>query len=252
MVNGAACAPAVELARATPSLAVGLHLVLLQGRATLPPVQLPGLVDPDGMFRTHPVAVGLRYFFTPGLRAQIEGEVRAQVERFLATGLELCHVDGHLNIHMHPTVLGILVRLAPQYGIRAVRLPREPVGVSLRLDRRAALRKVGETLAFRGLIRYAAPRLAAAGIRHPDQMFGLHQSGHMTETYLTGVLAALPPGVTEIYSHAAHVDAEARRWRPADYESEAELAALTGERVRAALRAGGIERISYRQLVAGR
>ena len=251
MVNGVACAQAVELARDTPTLAVGLHLVLLQGRATLPPAQLPGLVDPDGMFRTHPVAVGLRYFFTPGLRVQIEREVRAQVERFLATGLDLSHVDGHLNIHMHPTVLRVLVRLAPQYGIRAVRLPREPVGVSLRLDRRAMLRKLSESMAFGGLIRYAVPRLAAAGIRHPDQMFGLHQSGHMTEAYLTGVLAALPPGVTEIYSHASHVDAEARRWRPADYESEAELAALTGDRVRAALRAGGIERMSYRQLVAG-
>jgi hopanoid biosynthesis associated protein HpnK len=248
MVNGVACAQAVELARAAPTLAVGLHLVLLQGRATLPPSHLPGLVGRDGMFRTHPVGVGLRYFFTPGLRGQIEHEVRAQLERFLASGLELTHVDGHLNIHMHPTVLGVLIRLAPQYGIRAVRLPREPIGVSLRLDRRAALRKVSEALAFRGLIRYAAPRLTAAGIRYPDQMFGLHQSGHMTEAYLTGVLAALPPGVTEIYSHASHVDAEARRWRPADYESEAELAALTGDRARGVLRAGGIERISYRQL----
>ena len=80
-------------------------------------------------------------------------------------------------------------------------------------------------------------------------MFGLHQSGHMTEAYLLGVLEALPAGVTEIYCHAAVVDAEARRWRPADYDSAAELAALTSARVRVALAAHGVEPISYRDLI---
>ena len=36
MVNGSACAEAVELARAHPTLSVGLHLVLVQGRACAP------------------------------------------------------------------------------------------------------------------------------------------------------------------------------------------------------------------------
>ena len=82
-------------------------------------------------------------------------------------------------------------------------------------------------------------------------MFGLHQSGHVTEPYLLGVIESLAPGVTEIYSHASFVDAEARRWRPADYECEAELAALTSPRVRAVLSERQIERISYRALLCG-
>jgi hopanoid biosynthesis associated protein HpnK len=205
-------------------------------------------VDHDGMFRNQPVLNGFRYFFTPGLRVQLEREIRAQLERYLAMGLQLSHVDGHLNIHMHPTVLGILLKVAPQYGIRAVRLPREPLGISLRLDGRQRLRKLMEAVTFRALLRWATPRLNANGLRHPDQMFGLHQSGHMTEPYLLGVLAALPPGVTEIYSHASKVDAEAARWRPADYECEAELAALISPRVRAALTAAQVDRISYRTL----
>lgn len=250
MVSGAAFAEAVELARATPTLSVGLHLVLVQGRAALPADQLPALVDRAGMFRSNPVVTGLRYFFTPGARAQIEREVCAQLEKYLRTGLPLSHVDGHLNIHMHPTVLGILRRLAARYSIRALRLPREPLGLSLRLDGRDRLRKVTEAVTFKALTAYAKPRLAARGIRYPDQMFGLHQSGHVTERYLLGVIEALPPGVTEIYSHASLVDAEARRWRPADYECEAELAALTSARVREALSAGNIELISYRDLAS--
>ncbi len=249
MVSGAAFEEAVELARATPTLAVGLHLVLVQGRASATPSEVRGLVDAAGMFRRSPVVTGFRYFFSPGIRAQIEREVRAQLERFTRTGLPLSHVDGHLNIHMHPTVLAILLELAPTYGIRALRLPREPLAISLRLDRRSRFRKLLEAATFRALTAYARPRVAASGLRYPDQMFGLHQSGHVTEAYLLGVLAALPPGITEIYTHAALVDAEARRWRPADYESAAELAAITSPRVRAALAAGGIERISYRDLL---
>jgi hopanoid biosynthesis associated protein HpnK len=249
MVSGAACDEAVEIARSTPTLSVGLHLVLVQGRATAPPQLLPGLVDRDGMFRNQPVLNGFRYFFTPGVRAQLRQEICAQLDKYHETGLPLSHVDGHLHIHMHPTVLAILLDVAPRYGIRAVRLPREPLAISLRLDGRERLRKVMEAVTFRALVRWALPRLAAHGMRHPDQMFGLHQSGHVTEGYLLGVLASLPPGITEIYSHASHVDAEAARWRPANYESEGELAALMSPRVRDRLSAAEIERINYRSLI---
>jgi hopanoid biosynthesis associated protein HpnK len=245
MVNGAAFAEAVELARATPSLSVGLHLVLVQGRATSAPQDIPDLVDDAGLFRSNAPAAGFRYFFVPRLRQQIEREIGAQLEKYLGTGLPLSHVDGHLNIHMHPSVFAILLKLASRYGIRAMRLPREPWRLSLRLDRRERRRKLLEALIFRNLTRFARPRLAAHGIRHPEQMFGLHQSGHITEPYLLGVLQQLPLGITEVYGHPALVDAEARRWRPADYESEAEVAAFTSGRVRAALRADNIELANY-------
>ncbi len=248
MVNGSAFAEAVELARQTPSLAVGLHLVLLQGRATCSREQIPGLVDADGMFRDHPVGVGLRYFFTPGLRAQLQREVRAQLERFRATGLRLSHVDGHLNIHMHPTILGILLELAHDFEISALRLPRERLDITLAVDDSERLRKTVESITFARLAAYAAPRIAARGIRVVDQVFGLHHSGHMTEPHLLGLLQRLPPGITEIYTHASIVDDEARRWRPATYECEGELAALTSKRVRQALDAKQVSCLSYSEL----
>jgi hopanoid biosynthesis associated protein HpnK len=248
MVNGAAYAEAVELARANPRLSVGLHLVLVQGRAAAMPEDIPDLVDGTGMFRNNAPAAGLLYFFAPRLRRQIEREICAQLENYLSTGLPLSHIDGHLNIHMHPSVLAILLKLASRYGIRAMRLPREPWRISLRLDRGERRRKLLEALVFRNLTRFARPRLAAHGIRHPDQMFGLHQSGHVTEPYLLGVLQQMPRGITEVYGHPAIVDDEARRWRPADYESEAEVAAFTSARVRDTMRAADIELTSYADL----
>lgn len=249
MVNGGAAAEAVELARSAPRLSVGLHLVLAQGRSTLSPREIPDLVDADGLFRVHPIRAALGYFFTPGVRAQVRREVAAQIEKFLASGLPLSHVDGHVNIHMHPTILNILLEVAERYGIRALRLTREPLALALRLDGGHAPRKIAEGLTFHALTAYARPRMDACGVRHPDRLFGLHQSGHVGESYLLRLLPALGAGVTELYCHPALLDAEARRWRPADYDSEAELAALTSPRVAEVLRALAIEPISYRDLV---
>ena len=250
MVNGQAFAQAVDLARANPTLGVGLHLMLVQGRAALPPARIPLLVGSDGLFGNTPVVAGMRYFFTPGVRAQLRSEICAQLDKFVATGLPLSHVDGHLTIHMQPVVLGLLIELRDRYGIRAVRLPREPLLRALRYDHHHLLRKLFEATSFNALSRWAVPRLDRAVVRYPQRMFGLHQTGQISEDYLLGVLGALPPGVSEVYCHPALLDDEARRWRPASYASEQELAALTSPRVRTAIEEAGIERITYRDLAA--
>ena len=248
MVNGRAFAEATELARANPGLGVGLHLMLVQGRCAAPPATIPLLADADGVFGNAPVWAGMRFFFIPGVRAQLRREIIAQLDKFLATGLPLSHVDGHLTIHMHPVVVDLLIDVSERYGIRAVRLPREALAPALRFDRRHLPRKLFEATSFTALSRWALPRLRRAGLQHPDRMFGLHQTGHVSEQYLLSVLADLPPGVNEIYCHPAVIDDEVRRWRPADYESERELAALTSARVRTAIEQGGIELITYRDL----
>jgi len=249
MVRGAAAGEAIALARATPTLGVGLHLTLLQGHSAAPPAEIPALVDATGRFSDSPVWTGIRYFFTPGARAQLRREINAQLDAFAATGLPLSHVDGHLTIHMHPIALDALLELAPRHAIRAVRLPNDALGPALRWDRRHAARKLFETLAFGGLARWARPRLRRAGLRTPDRMFGMHQTGVVDEAYLLHLIATLPPGTSELYCHPAEtVDDEARRWRPAEYRSEDELAALCSPRVRAAIDAAGIELIGYRHL----
>src|SRR5207247_3170314 len=101
MVTGDAVEDAVQLARETPSLAVGLHLVLAQGRPAAPPAEIPGLVTADGAFRRAPIDTGipyaLQYLLGTG-RAQLRQEIEAQLAAFAATGLHLAHLDGHLNM----------------------------------------------------------------------------------------------------------------------------------------------------------
>ena len=78
MVGAVYCSDAVERARETPSLKVGLHLTLVEGRPILGSRQIPDLVDADGVFSTRLARAGFKFFFTPGIRKQLEAEIRAQ------------------------------------------------------------------------------------------------------------------------------------------------------------------------------
>jgi hopanoid biosynthesis associated protein HpnK len=251
MVTGEAAAEAVALARENPRLAVGLHLVLAQGRPASPPEAIPSLVVADGVFRQAPVMNGLRYawmwLFRTG-RAQLQREIEAQLEMFAATGLRLAHVDGHLNMHLHPMVVPMLVELAPRFGIRAMRVPREPIGAALRHDRRHATRKIAERVVFGALAAWVAPQLAAAGIATADRVCGMHQTGHVDERYLLALVANLPPGVSEIYCHPSEGVATTMAPYQRGYEHGKELAAITSARVKEAVVAAGLELVSYRDI----
>jgi hopanoid biosynthesis associated protein HpnK len=252
MVTGAAAAHAVALAKAMPSLAVGLHLVLAQGRPAAEPSTIPELVRADGAFRDTPIRNGLRYawaYVRAVGRAQLVREIDAQLAAFAATGLELAHVDGHLNMHLHPMVLPILLELAPRYGIRATRVSRESLQAALRWDPRHAARKCFEGVAFHTLAAYASPRLRAAGIVSSDRVFGMHQTGHVDESYLLHVIATLPPGVSEIYGHPATRQAAVMAGFQDGYDHAGEVAGFTSPRVRAALASAGVALTTYRDLV---
>ena len=104
MVGAPALDDAVARARALPGLRVGLHVVLVDGHAVSPPAEIPDLVGPDGAFVRTQVVAGFAYFFRPRVRRQLAHEIRAQFERFRATGLGLDHVNAHKHMHLHPTV----------------------------------------------------------------------------------------------------------------------------------------------------
>ena len=248
MVSGPAWKDAVARAKETPSLSVGLHLTLVQGRATLPPHFTSALTDFGGNFLDNPTHAGMRYFFRPRARDQLRDESRAQIEKFLATGLPLDHVDGHLNIHMHPTVLDILIPLLLEYNIPAMRVSHEPLALSLALDARSGMRKRWESLIFTRLALGAKKKLHAARIAFPSVLFGLHQSGEITESYLLRLIPQLTSGVTEIYCHPAFLPClEVQRWTPT-YRRDVELDALTRRSVRNALEEREVKLISYREL----
>src|SRR5580658_8348046 len=128
MVGASAAADAVARARALPSLAVGLHLALVEARPVLPPEQLAHLVDDRGLFRGDMAAAGATMFFIPAARRQLAAEIAAQFEAFAATGLRLDHVNAHKHFHLHPTIAGMILKIGARHGLRAARVPLEDSG----------------------------------------------------------------------------------------------------------------------------
>ena len=248
MVTAPAVDEAIALARATPTLDVGLHLTLVQGRPASSDARATGLATASGGFRESAIPAAIRYFFTPRLRQAVRREVRAQLERYRATGLPLSHLDGHLNVHLHPMLQDILAPLVVEFDIPAMRLTREEVAPNLRWDRRHVARKTFEGLVLRLLSTMAERRFRAHGVVFAERTLGLHQSGACDEPYLAHVLDTLPAGTSELYCHPAESQTgEMRRLMPG-YRPADELAALTSPQIRELVERRGVRLVRWSEL----
>jgi chitin disaccharide deacetylase len=236
MVAGPASADAVMRAHRMPSLRVGLHLVLVEGRPVLSDNAVSLLVDKNGAFRSDMVSFGFLLAYSSRARRQLAAEIAAQFERYCATGLPLDHCNAHKHFHLHPVVAGLLLTIGARFGLRATRVPCED---------RALLSKI-EPKSPRSMPSLIAPcavslrrRVRVAGVYTTDRVFGLEWTGQMTKYRLLELIRALPSGVSEIYLHPATGryagDAPGYRYRD-------ELAALTDLEVLAACRHRCIER----------
>ncbi|MCM0082777.1 hopanoid biosynthesis-associated protein HpnK [Geomonas sp. Red32] len=246
MPGGMAFEEAVALAKENPGLQVGLHVTLVQGRAVSAAQGLPALADASGAFGNDPVFAGMRYYFLKPLRKKLYREIEGQILKCREAGIELSHVDGHLNIHMHPVVFDILCELMPKYGISTFRLSRENLSANLAVDRQRMVGKCADAFIFASLAKRCRPHLDRLGLRYAGEVKGLLNSGRMTEEYLLNALDSVGEGLTEIYFHpGCRPCAELDRWMPT-YRHDDELAALTSSKVTGKLAQLGIRLRNYR------
>lgn len=225
MVSGEAADEAVHLAKMNPTLKVGLHLVLVDGFSVLSPEEIPDLVDAQRRFADQPAVAGVGYFFSSRIKRQVAKECEAQIQKFLSTGLTLDHLNSHHHLHIHPTIANIVTGLARKHTIPAVRLPYQ------------GLRTLtGPTTCMAAMmlpwVLYLKICLLKAGIKHNREIFGLYETGTMTESAWLGLIAKLKPGVTEVFCHPADVPAaDDPEQGPADRGHE-EFKALCSQQVR--------------------
>jgi chitin disaccharide deacetylase len=203
MVGQPAARDAVERARRLPGLRVGLHVTLSGARPVLSAARIPELVDASGRFRTRLPALGLRLATSGAARRQAEDEIRAQFEAFAATGLTLDHANAHQHFHLHPFVLDRILIIGRDFGLRAVRLPFEPLWLARDVSTSAAHADRLSALAWAFGARWMRRRLRRAGLACNDYLFGLRCTGRLDEATLCEALGKLRPGVAELYLHPA-------------------------------------------------
>lgn len=222
MATGPAFEDAVRLARETPTLDVGCHLVLV-GSPPFPPTVAKLAAA---------VMLG---------RIRVYDELVAQVRRIQDAGIAPTHLDTHKHTHLLPQVLDAVTRIAEEFRIPWVRrpfdFPSQPGGVGWQ-NRLMRLRQGAFARAF-----------ARRTCRATDWFAGFRVTGRYDARTLAALIRALPEGSTEFMCHPGLCGPELRAAPTRLKESrERELQALTSPEVRAALQEAGVQLATYRDL----
>ena len=172
VASGGAFDDAVTRLRDVPSLAVGVHLALVEERS------LTGLRMP----RKYTTFVPL-YLARVISIAAIERELRAQIERVLGTGLRVMHLNGHQHLHLLPRIFALVARLAREYEIPYVRIVDDRGGTarSLAMSALSALGRRARNPSFTN-----------------DRTIGVAIAGHLDDVV---PLLDHVEGVTELVTH---------------------------------------------------
>lgn len=213
MATGAAFDDAAAIARATPSLGVGCHIVLTDGIPASDPASIPSLLGPDGRsFRP-----SLIDFVGALLRGrireeEIEHEAAAQIRRLQQAGIVITHVDTHKHTHLFPGVARPLLRALKRASISAIRNPFEPrFTESLAhagFNRRLQINLLNRLQPY--FKRY--PQIADNLVMTTDGTVGVSATGNLNATTLAQILNALPPdGAYELVCHPGYNDRDLDR-----------------------------------------
>jgi chitin disaccharide deacetylase len=256
MVTGAGFESAVDTARSEPNLDIGLHLNLTEGSPVANPSTVPTLADSRGFLYKHPLKLAASLFQRTVSLNDLEREIRAQIEKALNSSLWVTHIDGHKHVHLLPAVFRIIRRVAPDYGIFALRSAHEriPRVVSMLARQKSSWRQVLKQCAAAKLIS-ASSVVAQSGKKQsefvtPNRFYGIAQTGFLDLASFADIVHDVNDGNHELMCHPGFVDDDLKmaptRLRA---QRERELELLTGPEVRRVLEQAGVALISYRNLV---
>ena len=213
---------AVALAQDNPQLGIGIHLTLVGGvKSVLPQSKIASLLDGEGRFLPDYVAFAKR-FYTGGVKiSELEAELRAQIEKALASKLNITHIDSHQHTHVLPGINGLVRKLCNEYNIKRERIPKEGYTFSGGFEAGIG-RKIG-----RAGLSFCADLAAMAanndGIKHPDCFFGMLAGGHLNAQLVGNIIRVLPNGVSEIMTHPGLETAPLAKLYDWSYTWETEL-----------------------------
>jgi predicted glycoside hydrolase/deacetylase ChbG (UPF0249 family) len=233
---------------------VGVHLTLVGERPLSKPERIPSLVGRDGAFLPGYPALAWRSLLSRLAAAEVEAELRLQIERLLATGLPVVHLNSHQHVHLLPGLFPIVLRLAEEYGIAFVRIPAEPALGSWHPGPWHLPARKAQLAVLNHLGRRARRQLSESGrVAAPVATLGLVDAGQLTAERLSRALtfvADRAAGATELVCHPGLGDGELAAAYDWGYRWDDETATLCDPGLPRRLAAAGIELTSFSALTA--
>lgn len=251
MANGKAFPEATELAKRTPDLSIGCHVVLIDGEPVISSDRLPSLTESlrfrDGLKQFAARSIAGR--MNPG---EVAAEATAQIRKIQSAGITVSHVDTHKHTHVFPQILRPLLKAAADCGVRALRNPfgpRFPLRSSQLLARPKLWTRYAEVQILRRFAGKFREAVSRAGFTTPDGTLGIEVTGTLDETLFLAVARSIPDGTWEFVCHPGYNDADLLAANTRLRASrETELRVLTLPAAREILAREGVQLISYRDL----
>jgi predicted glycoside hydrolase/deacetylase ChbG (UPF0249 family) len=221
--------------RQHPQVDVGVHLTLTSEWrgyrwgpiSTRDPAS--GMLDEDGYFFRDPRDLLLR-----GRPREIAAEMRAQLDRALAAGIDVTHIDSHMFSALFPALLAAYIELALEYNLPCLTwmLNGHPFSFTSQ-----------DVIRIQEIVR----RYQENGLIPIDHVLAIHYTdpeNPIPEVKLA--IDALQPGVTHYLIHPSQDSPELRdisvhwRHRVADYE------VFRDPRIGEYINSAGVRVVSYR------
>jgi len=232
---------AAAYCREHPQADVGVHLTLNSEWdnyrwwpvSTRDPAS--GLIDTEGYFYRQQEPVQQQ-----ADTAVVQAEIAAQVERALASGIDVTHIDTHMGTVAHPKFIPAYLQLARQRQLPALMLRLDEAGWrAIGLD--------GEVVAFAARFVAQLEEQGVPMLDHLSQELPLDQHEERVEL-AKKLFDSLPPGLTHFILHPAQDTPELRAIAP-DWRSRvADYQAFMSRELRDHVRDIGIHVIGYRTL----
>lgn len=194
-----------EVLPACPGIGVGIHLCLNEASPVSPPDRVPLLLNRDGRLRPGYLWL-MRAARTISGARQIERELRAQIEKVLAGGVVVDHLNSHQHVHMIPSIFRLTCRLAREYGVPCVRLVRELPYSAGGIRKRVQPFTNSNFVKHKLLNAFARANESSArrfGIPTTDYFIGVSYTAHMNLSTIRDGLRASPYGSVEVLLHPA-------------------------------------------------
>ncbi len=246
MVGMGGATGAVELARETPTLGVGVHLNLFDNVPISKDQRVKILLDANGRFGLSLGRLAIRSMFSKPVRQAIEIELAAQIQWVIDNGIKPTHLDSHKHLHAFPFIYPVIVRLAERFGIGAIRWPFEPARLSG--GDWPSPEKGGKTRAHIVRMMARINRRQNSTFIKNDVFLGVAHTGKIDVDFWQQVAKNPFAGVVEVMTHPGFIEGlDPRRTRLIE-QRQIELEALCSEEVRKSLSDADIELTHYGKL----
>lgn len=214
----------------TPSLGMGVHLVLTMGRPISPPETVTSITDEKGEFLKYtPLIERL-----PGLNIdEVKREWSAQIEAFVrASGRKPTHLDSHHHSsYFSPALFRGMLELAKEYDC-AIRFPFTG-DVSQELQETS---------------KHVPALIEEFNLRRPDRFIVDFYDEGATQEKLLSIIEILPDGATEVMCHPGYTDDAFAEESVYNNQRDRELKILTDPSIREAIKSKDIQLITFADL----